>query len=405
MAANLWFAAGDFGGRTPCERGDSPLSQAGNGPSRRLAPMPRRAGAERRRILPGTQAFSIRRPFRASRSGADRGRRKPSPRFNAVGDTRSRCGRHRENWPDRRSKPSPRFNAMGYFRARKKQMAANLWFAAGDFGGKCERGDSPLSQDGNDQSELAAARRRRAREFRLPARSAGRTPDGAPNPSRTTTESYSGSWPRPGSAPRLPVGTGAPRPGFALTRDAGRDRRSMGRRWWGGFRAHARCRSETGGFRAPRRVCRVGDRRSMGRRRLGRVSRSRAMPVGDRRSWGGVGGAGFALTRDAGRRPALHGAALVVRVSRSRAMPVGDGGAGFALTRDAGRRPALGRRWWGGFRASRAMPVGDRRSWRPCDSTRWGTSERAKNKWQRTSGSLPAISGECVKGGILPFHN
>ena len=93
---------------------------------------------------------------------------------------------------------SPRFNAN--FRARKKQMAANLWFAAGDFGGKCERGDSPLSQDGNDQSELAAARRRRAREFRLPARSAGRTPDGAPNPSRTTTESYSGSWPRPGSA-------------------------------------------------------------------------------------------------------------------------------------------------------------------------------------------------------------
>ena len=57
----------------------------------------------------------------------------------------------------------------------------------------------PLSQDGNDQSELAAARRRRAREFRLPARSAGRTPDGAPTPSRTTTESYSGSWPRPGT--------------------------------------------------------------------------------------------------------------------------------------------------------------------------------------------------------------
>ena len=41
---------------------------------------------------------------------------------------------------------------------------------------------------------------------------------------------------------------------------------------------------------------------------LVRVSRSRAMPVGDRRStaWGGVVGAGFALPRDAGRRPALH---------------------------------------------------------------------------------------------------
>ena len=41
---------------------------------------------------------------------------------------------------------SLRFNAMGYFRARERQMAANLWFAAGDFGGMCERGDSPLSQ-------------------------------------------------------------------------------------------------------------------------------------------------------------------------------------------------------------------------------------------------------------------
>ena len=86
---------------------------------------------------------------------------------------------------------------------------------------------------------------------------------------------------------------------------------------------------------------------------LVRVSRSRAMPVGDRRStgdWRGqrrrcgfraparcrsetgapretggasVVGAGFALPRDAGRRPALHvrlaGPASLVRVSRSRA--------------------------------------------------------------------------------------
>ena len=88
----------------------------------------------------------------------------------------------------------------------------------------------------------------------------------------------------------------------------------------------------------------VGDRRSMwGAALLGRVSRSRAMPVGDRRS--------------------MWGAALLGRVSRSRAMPVGDRrssdagrrpppgelasapsvvGAGFALPRDAGRRPPPG---------------------------------------------------------------
>ena len=88
----------------------------------------------------------------------------------------------------------------------EKPMAANL-FAAGDFGGKCERGLPPFtfgarrqpradagaeatgvgatrlpvafdSAISDDQSELAAARRRRAREFRLPARSAGRSPDG-----------------------------------------------------------------------------------------------------------------------------------------------------------------------------------------------------------------------------------
>ena len=168
-------------------------------------------------------------------------------------------------------------------------------------------------------------------------------------------------------------------------------------RWWCGFRA-ARCRSETG---APWGS--VGGAGFALTRDAGRRPALRAL------------GAGFALTRDAGRRPALHGAALVVRVSRSRAMPVGD-------------RRSMGRRWWCGFRAARAMPVGDRRSsvvgagfaltrdggrrpppgelagapGRPRDSTR--TSERAKNTWQRTSGSLPAISGECVKGGILPFH-
>ena len=170
------------------------------------------------------------------------------------------------------------------------------------------------------------------------------------------------------------------------------DRRSSsccvgwGRRHWCGFRAPARCRSETG---APALAALAG---------------------------AGVIGAGFALPRDAGRRPALQlllrwlGPASLVQVSRSRAMPVGDRrsssccvgwgrrhwcgfraparcrsetgapalaalagagvvGAGFALPRDAGRRPALQLllRWLGPaslVRVSRcrAMPVGDRRS-------------------------------------------
>ena len=154
--------------------------------------------------------------------------------------------------------------------------------------------------------------------------------------------------------------------------------------------------------------------------RTGRRSALRAVPAllrgsairgfaAVRLAGGGVVGAGFALPRDAGRRPALHreiGVASVV-------------GAGFALPRDAGQRPALHReigvaRCWCGFRAparcrsetgapavrlasvvgcgfraparcrsetgapavrwawpallvrvsrSRAMPVGDRRSW------------------------------------------
>ena len=94
------------------------------------------------------------------------------------------------------------------------------------------------------------------------------------------------------------------------------------------------------------------------------VSRSRAMPVGDRRSkrcrrWfraparcrsetgaPSVVGAGFALPRDAGQRPALQ--ALSALVSRSRAMPVGETGAPSVVGALVSR--------------SRAMPVGDRRS-------------------------------------------
>ena len=223
-------------------------------------------------------------------------------------------------------------------------------------------------------------------------------------------------WPETGA----PSVVGA---GFALPRDAGQrpalqalsalvsrsrampvgDRRSKRCRRW--FRAPARCRSETGapsvvgaGFALPRDA----GRRPALQALSALVSRSRAMPVGDRRSkrcrrWfraparcrsetgaPSVVGAGFALPRDAGRRPALQ--ALSALVSRSRAMPVGDRrskrcrrwfraparcrsetgapsvvGAGFALPRDAGRRPAL-QALSALVSRSRAMPVGDRRS-------------------------------------------
>ena len=63
-------------------------------------------------------------------------------------------------------------------RARKKDWQRTS-FAAVDFGGKCERGLPPFTIN-NDKSELAAARLRRARKFRFPARSAGRSLDGAP---------------------------------------------------------------------------------------------------------------------------------------------------------------------------------------------------------------------------------
>ena len=213
-------------------------------------------------------------------------------------------------------------------------------------------------------------------------------------------------------------------PGFALPRDAGRrpalrffavgDARSRcASRSGAGFRAPARCRSETGAplFR--------GWRSAISRRvaQRCRVSRSRAMPVGDRRSAfsrlairdlaarrsSGAGfraparcrsetGAplfsrlamrdlaarraavpGFALPRDAGRRPALR--FFVVGDARSRCFFASRAAVpGFALPRDAGRRPALrfvavgdarsrgASRSGAGVSRSRAMPVGDRRS-------------------------------------------
>ena len=67
------------------------------------------------------------------RTGGGR-RSKPSPRFFAGDSTRG-------------SRPS--WERAAYCRARKKQMAANRRFAAGDFGGKCERGLPPFTINNN----------------------------------------------------------------------------------------------------------------------------------------------------------------------------------------------------------------------------------------------------------------
>ena len=110
------------------------------------------------------------------------------------------------------------------------------------------------------------------RRFRAPARCRSET--GAPS--------------RPGyrSAASAKAGSGA---GFALPRDAGRrpalqpsprSFRGFGKgRKWCRFRAPARCRSETGAPAVPAFVPRLRQRQE-----VVQVSRSRAMPVGDRRS-------------------------------------------------------------------------------------------------------------------------
>ena len=176
-----------------------------------------RCGTSRQSAVRGSPACGGRcRPPPGELAGGRRS--KPFPRFNVSGDTpfaavrlagRSVVGAgfalprdagRRPPPGELAGAPCPRDSAWWRTAEREKNKWQRTPFAARDFGGKCERGDSSLSQDGNDQSELAAARRRRAREFRLPARSAGRTPDGAPTPSRTTTESYSRSRPRPGTA-------------------------------------------------------------------------------------------------------------------------------------------------------------------------------------------------------------
>ena len=66
---------------------------------------------------------------------------------------------------------------------RNKKRRQRTSFAAREVRGESVKGGPPPFTKENDQSELAAARPRRAREFRLPARSAGRFPDGAPTQS------------------------------------------------------------------------------------------------------------------------------------------------------------------------------------------------------------------------------
>ena len=139
------------------------------------------------------------------------------------------------------------------------------------------------------------------------------------------------------SAARSVVGAG-----FALPRDAGRrpppGELASAPRGCGIRGGRAQCCRRW--FRAPARHSRW-----LGAVSSALVSRSRAMPVGDRRSrrggafasaGRGVVGAGFALPRDAGRRPALQEGGALALAGR------GVVGAGFALPRDAGRRPPPG---------------------------------------------------------------
>ena len=118
----------------------------------------------------------------------------------------------------------------------------------------------------------------------------GRRSPGGRRPRDSTGRRYAGrSRSRP-SGRRVPTG------GSAFPKPTPRFR---GRRRYAGSRAAARCRPEVGVPQAVPAIRAVGDTRS-------RCAARGAVPTGGRRSWGGVVGAGFALPRDAGRRPALH---------------------------------------------------------------------------------------------------
>ena len=145
----------------------------------------------------------------------------------------------------------------------------------------------------------------------------------------------------------------------------------------------------------------------------GRTGRGSAFQIGVPGRPRDVVGAGFALPRDAGQRPALR--ALSALVSRSRAIPVRGRrskrcrrwfraaarcrsetgapsvvGAGFALPRDAGRRPAL-QALLVRVSRSRAMPVGDRRSKprRPCAGIPRRTQKKPA-RWRVSRGAAIA---------------
>ena len=130
-------------------------------------------------------------PAPTGRTGQRSAFPEPSPRFNADrryavrsseirGAQRCWCGfRAPARCRSETGAPCPRDSARGGVLTSAKTMAANFVRCQRDRGESVKGGLPPsLSQINNDQSELAAARRRRAREFRLPARSAGRSGDG-----------------------------------------------------------------------------------------------------------------------------------------------------------------------------------------------------------------------------------
>ena len=135
----------------------------------------------------------------------------------------------------------------------------------------------------------------------------------------------------------------------------------------------------------------------------GRVSRSRAMPVGDRRSSrpracspsavrgthaGTVIGTGFALPAMpvGDRRSSVIGRDGASSVSRSRAMPVGDRRSWRFPACSAKRRPAdLAAGLLGGTFAESRTPVGERTAL-PADRRRWKSpAAESRSRWSRWS--------------------
>ena len=171
--------------------------------------------------------------------------------------------------------------------------------------------------------------------------------------------------------------TGAPfarQPGWDVVGNS----RWQGVASWGWFRAPARCRSETESFRAPAGMGCGGEFRLAGVASLALVSRSRAMPVGDRRSFRAPAGMGCGGEFRAGRSVGRMGAGAPFAASRDHvgaqrhwfrapARCRSETGAPFA--RQPGWDVVGNSRWQGAaslalVSRSRAMPVGDRRSFR-----------------------------------------